>query len=1116
MTAPPPVVRGDLLERARDRVRDGLGLAAGDPVPADGLIRIFARLAEIAAARVDGALEKNRLAFLDLVGVRQAPPHAARVPLTFTAADGAPNAVRVPAGTAAAAAPAPGQDDPVLFQTEQELTVSGAALVAACVREPARDRVADLTADIVGPAGRTARDPFAGEQVPERRLLIGCGPVLALGPQQVVTLTPSIASADDSWLNAVTWAWWDGAAWRDIALKSGTPGKGVVLAVPEVPATELGGRPGRWLSGRLSTSVPHAGLAWDAKRKSRVTVFTTGLDAAYADAQPLDVTAPIAPFGPAATAAAFAIAAEDAFGKPGAVVTLVVRPTPGAGGAGDPPPALVWEYYNGRAWKEITAVADTTVALTAAGTVGFAAPDDWAPSDWPEGATDARTARWLRARLRAGAFVGAPRVEPIDVGVSWALPRIAAVAVRAKATSGTGGLPPDAALVSGVPADPSADFLPFGERPAPGATLAVASDEAVSPAPAGVTSTVSIAITLTPVTRSATPSAVVAWEYWDAQARAWALLGESSAAGVSKASFNFTDGTKAFTVDGTVAFDVPGTLAATELGGEPHRWVRARLARGDYGKDAQYTSISATSFSFTASTLVPPSIATLRFAYTRETSAAVAADLIVQSDSALTAPAAGGFEPFPPMEAPDAALHLGFSAPLPNAALTLYAHADQAAGDGAQPAPAVAWEYWDGDQWARLAARDETRGLARAGIVTFVGPADIAPKQDFGTTAWWLRVRREPGPAAAVRARTLLTNTIWAAEGTAVAVETLGSSTGEPGLTLVATRTPVLDGEVVEVFEPDLPPAAELAALGDGAVAGQDAGGIWLRWQRVTDFVTSGPRDRHYTLDAVTGTVAFGDGRHGLVPPAARAAIRMRYRSGGGARGNRAAGEITELKTAVPYVEGVTNHEPAGGGSDVESLDSVRSRGPRILRHGGRAVAAVDVEDLATQSVPAVARTWAIAATGTENAGQVGVIVVPAAADSRPEPGAALLADVRSALAARLPATAELWVSGPGWMEVSVTATLAADAPEAAAEVQGAAAERLAAFLHPLTGGTGGSGWPFGRVPHESDLVAVLEALPRVDHVEHLSLAVGELQPPPAPGAFLITSGRHSITMAGG
>jgi hypothetical protein len=96
-------------------------------------------------------------------------------------------------------------------------------------------------------------------------------------------------------------------------------------------------------------------------------------------------------------------------------------------------------------------------------------------------------------------------------------------------------------------------------------------------------------------------------------------------------------------------------------------------------------------------------------------------------------------------------------------------------------------------------------------------------------------------------------------------------------------------------------------------------------------------------------------------PPAGRNNIRMaQYRTSGGARGNRSAESITQLKTAVPYVESVINLEAADGGADQEDLERVKERGPQTLRHRDRAATAQDMEDLAYASSPEVARARAL------------------------------------------------------------------------------------------------------------------------------------------------------------
>jgi hypothetical protein len=47
----------------------------------------------------------------------------------------------------------------------------------------------------------------------------------------------------------------------------------------------------------------------------------------------------------------------------------------------------------------------------------------------------------------------------------------------------------------------------------------------------------------------------------------------------------------------------------------------------------------------------------------------------------------------------------------------------------------------------------------------------------------------------------------------------------------------------------------------------------------------------------------------------------------------------------------------------------------------------------------------------------------------------------------------------------------------------------VATFLHPMTGGEDGTGWPFGRPVYRSELFQLLEGLAAVDHVERLELA---------------------------
>jgi predicted phage baseplate assembly protein len=288
---------------------------------------------------------------------------------------------------------------------------------------------------------------------------------------------------------------------------------------------------------------------------------------------------------------------------------------------------------------------------------------------------------------------------------------------------------------------------------------------------------------------------------------------------------------------------------------------------------------------------------------------------------------------------------------------------------------------------------------------------------------------------------------------------------------------------------------------------------IWVRWHAVPDFHGSGPRDRHYTVDHLAGTVRFGDGRYGLIPPRGQNNVRAaRYRSGGGAAGNRPTGSAIQLKSSLPYVDRVINHEEASGGADGQPLERVKRYGPRQLRHRGRAVTVEDFEDLAYAASAQVARAKALPASGDEGTqgGVVGLVLVPRGDTPRPVPSLGLLEQVQAYLQARCPATAELWVAGPDWVEVTVTAHVVPASLAVADQVKVRLEAALARFLHPLTGGPQGKGWPFGRQPHASDLYALLEGVEGVDHVQVLTV---KPKKPDKAGPFLIYSGQHEISL---
>ncbi|HVE87050.1 MAG TPA: putative baseplate assembly protein, partial [Myxococcales bacterium] len=457
-------------------------------------------------------------------------------------------------------------------------------------------------------------------------------------------------------------------------------------------------------------------------------------------------------------------------------------------------------------------------------------------------------------------------------------------------------------------------------------------------------------------------------------------------------------------------------------------------------------------------------------------------------------------------------------------------------GVGAVPAverPELAWQYWNGQGWVDLTVRDGTQGLARPEVVELLAPRDFAPRRLFGRDQYWLRLRWEEGDLTLwPRLRQLLLNTAPAVHSVTVLNEVLGSSTGAEGQQLRSTRAPVLSGQKLEVREAEIPGAGEADKLrgeeGEDAIPAMIEGAtqpkeIWIRWHEVPDFYGSGPRDRHYVMDHLTGEIRFGNGVNGQIPPIGSSNLRLaQYRTGGGRQGNRAEGTVNQLKTTVPYVDKVTNPEAATGGSEPEPLDALYERMPRQIRHRDRAVTVDDYEDLAALASPEVARSSCVPLGDLESdplgvntlPGMVSLIVVPRTTDAKPQPSLELLGRVKDYLLARSPAGAGLSVVGPRYVRVDVRTEVGVTSLEGAGAVADAVQAKLAAFLHPLTGGLDGKGWSFGRAPHRSDILSLIEGVEGVDHVVFLQVdETEELEGVRQTGRFLVFSGTHQVDL---
>jgi hypothetical protein len=370
----------------------------------------------------------------------------------------------------------------------------------------------------------------------------------------------------------------------------------------------------------------------------------------------------------------------------------------------------------------------------------------------------------------------------------------------------------------------------------------------------------------------------------------------------------------------------------------------------------------------------------------------------------------------------------------------------------------------------------------------------------------WLRVKATAGARVGIAWAGL--NAVEVAQRAEVAGEVLPDGTGEPDQVVRLARTPVIPGSLRLTIS---------------------AGGATKQWQRIDDLLDAAPEvpvpdlrqppgarpapPAHpdpdvYVLDPESGEIRFGDGMRGRRPPP-DAIIRADYAYGSGRAGNVAAGTVT-AGPALPPGFKITNPVRTWGGAEAETVEEGERQITRYLQHRDRLVTAADFETIARRApgvevgrvevLPAFSPELAPNAPG-DAAGAVTVMVVPRQDPLRPDapiPDERFLSAVACYLEPRRLVTTELFVVGPSYQELWVSAGVEAAPGQSVAEVREAVRAALLRHLSPLGDSSAppadaplpvladepdvpaSRGWPLGKAVVGLELLAVASRVPGV------------------------------------
>lgn len=782
--------------------------------------------------------------------------------------------------------------------------------------------------------------------------------------------------------------------------------------------------------------------------------------------------------------------------------------TPETGGR-DMARLMEWEYWDGTRWKEM----EPAQIDVDRGEVGF-----MGPLRFEQTTVNHIEGLWMRGRLAE-----VPE-SPSDTEVDTIRLKVEVVGEGILPTHAFANLDNNAFLQL----DLSKNLYPFGKEPKVDCLLYLACDELLQTPDAYISIEMALADSAVIPRPNPSDQLVLAWEYWDG--KRWRHLGRTAPRGTLPGTgdeHGFHDDTKAMSQSGSVSFRRPKDMDALDINGVTKKWVRVRIEKGDYGEQGSYTLDNEKWVYKDDRPVRPPALRTLTFRYRedyRDVRYVLSFNDFQFTDCTEVARTEFTiFQPFSAKPEESPALYLGFTTKPPNDAIGLFFQLEEELGLGSLPTDEaevatselekyetmrrlsweggqrVVWEFWDGRNWSSLSVDDETHGFTSSGYTFFVAPEDWMMSSKFTEERYWLRARLEQGGyVKPPRVRMVVTNAVDAYHYETIRNETLGSSDGSPLQQHKFLRGPLLDDEVIEVREKQMPLTEELADLGENAVRKVEPENpqnneVWIRYKRVDSLFASGPRSRHYTLDYATGVISFGDGRRGIVPPEGKNNIvAQSYRIGGGSIGNVNANTLTSLGRALAYIESVTNPLPASGGADRESIDEAKARAPYTIKSRDRAVTTEDYEMLALRASTQLARAKCV--PDRTNRGHVTLALVPKA-DTRGEelmrrlvPSNEIMRYVKNYLEERKLVGTVLNVVRPRYKDISLRVVLIRRSVGTSDRLRKDIEAKLRRFLHSLVGGKDGKGWEFGRPVLKPELIHLVEEVPGVEGVDHLEI----------------------------
>ena len=394
----------------------------------------------------------------------------------------------------------------------------------------------------------------------------------------------------------------------------------------------------------------------------------------------------------------------------------------------------------------------------------------------------------------------------------------------------------------------------------------------------------------------------------------------------------------------------------------------------------------------------------------------------------------------------------------------------------------IRWEYESIRGFSEMNVADLTEHFSRSGTVTFIGREDFQKCSHFGRELYWIRLRDE--------------NDFYSENKEKQVCPVLSS------LWMNAVKIRHREREVTEYFTLDYYEEDCSFRLRHGNIdeitvevlEGNEEEAHWVPWAEVANIKLQLGESRVCQVDRSTGILHFGNGIHGQVPPFGRSGgIRVRYRCGGGSKGNMAPGKVGKLNRTVGFVSKVTNPLPLWGGVDMETASETIKRFSARLRHADRAVTVRDYEELAMEATGVLSKVRCFGGRndkGEEEAGAVTLVIYLKDGKEDKNLFYTVQEDIRRYLTPRMDPgilkREQFYITEPKLAEIGVRAEVVVEDFQDIFTVRRSVQDKIRTFLDPICGHHDGGGWSIGQFPEAMQIQNILKGIPQIQWISKL------------------------------